>query len=392
MSKVPETPDHLSSVFERILAEPPSKVGRRLFSEREMATRLKVERVLIQKAFHQLVEKGYISRRHGSGTYVRKVPFGTDKRIPATVNGQAFTASDLFAEPQTSVARKQPLVEHHRLKVVLMDKKEWQSNEMKKLLSAGVASRLKQDGHHLKFVYFDKNEADPISTDELIDKLRANPCDGYILWAPQMPRLDISFLKNYAPASYVASGERIADHDYSPLTRIGTEDAAIRAVRIFKEAGYRKIALFTNYGLGMTDNIRRFHEITMMAFDLEYRTIEFFEADSKKMFKRLKHLFSSEDRPEAIYIADDFLLRRMEPLWSRFHLVPGKNIAVITLSNRGLPLPADFQWSRLEFDPFQLGRLAADSLLVEIQNAGEVICSVENLAIWHPGKTHLLGE
>jgi len=392
MSTVPETSEQLSGVFERILANPPSKVGRRLFSERELATRLKVERVIIQKAFDQLVEKGYIARRHGSGTYVRKVPSGAYKGKAATVNGQTFTATDLFAEPTTSPARKQALIEHRRLKVLLFGKEEWQGNEMRKLLSSGVASRLKQGGHQLKFVYFNKKEDDLISIEELTEKMHANPCDGYILWAPEMPRVDISFLKEHAPASYVASGERISDHDYSPLTRIGTEDATIRAVRILKQAGHQKIAIFTNYGLGMTDNIRRFHEITMMAFDLEYRFTEFVQADDEKMFSRMRRLFSSSDRPDAVYIADDFLLRRLVPMWERLNIVPGEDLGVVTLSNRGLPLPANYKWSRLEFDPFQLGRLAADNLLLEIQNAGELICSVENLATWFPGKTHARGE
>jgi len=389
MSKVAETVQHLSGVFERILAHPPSKVGRRLRSERELATRLEVERIIIQKAFDLLVEKGYIARRHGSGTYVRKVPPGNYKGKAGTINGKPFASSDFFAEPATTPARKQALQEHRRLKVALLDKAGWKNNEMRTLLCSGVASRLKQSGHQLKLVQFNKAEDELVNLEEAMAKIHENPCDGYILWAPMIPKIDASFLNAHAPASYVAGGERISDYEYAPLTRIGTEDAFIRSVRLLIEVGHKKIAYFTNYGLGMTENLQRFYDITMSAFDLDYRGTEYLPLDDEKVFARMRKLFNSSERPEAVYIADDFLLRRIAPMLEAMNIVPGRDLGIITLANRGIPLPAKYKWSRLEFDPFQLGRLAVDNLLLEIQNADEVICSVENLATWYPGTTHI---
>jgi DNA-binding transcriptional regulator YhcF (GntR family) len=388
MSKAADIVQHLCEAFERILAHPPSKVGRRLCSERELATRLQVERITIQKAFDQLVEKGYIARRHGSGTYVRKVPPASRGKI-ANINGQSFTAADFFAEPASTPARKQALQEHRRLKVAFLDKVGLQHNEMRSLLYSGVMNRLKESGHQVKLVQFEKADEELVSLEEAMAKIHDNPCDGYILWAPMIPKIDPTFLKAHAPVSYVAGGERISDHDYSPLTRIGTEDAFVRAVRLLKEVGHSKIAYFSNYGLGMTGNLQRFYDITLGAFDLEYRRTEFLEPNDDQIAQRMRKLFNGPDRPEAVYIADDILLRRVAPVLEKLNVIPGNDVGVVTLSNRGVSLPAKYKWSRLEFDPFQLGRLAADNLLLEIQNAGEVICSVENLATWYPGTTHI---
>jgi hypothetical protein len=69
-------------------------------------------------------------------------------------------------------------------------------------------------------------------------------------------------------------------------------------------------------------------------------------------------------------------------------IAPGADLAVITLAARGNPLPEGFKWSRMEFNPFQVGRVAVDCLLQEIQTAGEELCSFAHLAVWRPGETH----
>jgi hypothetical protein len=71
-------------------------------------------------------------------------------------------------------------------------------------------------------------------------------------------------------------------------------------------------------------------------------------------------------------------------------LFPGENISLIGHSNHGASLPAGYEWSRMEFHPYQLGRLAVQCLVRDIQSSGEELLSFCHLPQWIAGKTHRL--
>ncbi len=49
-------------------------VGDRLPNEQEMSDRFRVSRATVREAYRALIDAGYLSRRHGTGTFVNRVP------------------------------------------------------------------------------------------------------------------------------------------------------------------------------------------------------------------------------------------------------------------------------------------------------------------------------
>jgi GntR family transcriptional regulator len=50
------------------------QVGDRLPNEQEMSERFDVSRVTVREAYRALIDAGYLSRRHGTGTFVTRMP------------------------------------------------------------------------------------------------------------------------------------------------------------------------------------------------------------------------------------------------------------------------------------------------------------------------------
>lgn len=387
MMKSEDEIQRLIKAMEYILSRPPSQVGKRLRSERELATHLKANRYTVKSVFNHFVDSGYLARRPGSGTYVRKVT-PPPKSAQKSAFGLPFSADDLFAPGELIPVRKAALAEHRQLKLAFVFAAKTRGESQKHII-AGIEDRVKQAGHKLKIHTIDRVGEEPISVEALTEKLHSISCDGYILWSVEAKAVNPEFLKRHAPAVYVGDDKRYNDSNYSPLVRVGMEDATLRAIDLLVQQGYQRIGYIDlpHFGEGLRKN-RHFYEWALQGVDLSYRRSEFVHLDEKSALLSMRRMFNSADRPEAVYVADDIVLRHVAKAWQQMKLIPGKDFAVITHSNRGVPLPTGFDWSRMEFHPFQLGRIVVDSLLLEIQNAGEAICSVEHLAIWHPGSTH----
>lgn len=58
-----------ASALEYRLCFPPSEAGMRLKPERELAQHLGVNRMRVRRSLEQLVNKGVLVRKHGSGVY-----------------------------------------------------------------------------------------------------------------------------------------------------------------------------------------------------------------------------------------------------------------------------------------------------------------------------------
>lgn len=380
----------LAVILEQLLARRPSKAGQRLCSERDLASRLKVDRMKIQKAFDLLVQKGILARRHGSGTYVRKVPKASGKSVKIKWGDKFLGAQDLFAKPSAVPVRRQIRQEHRKLRLALLPNENWQS-ESNNLVFAGIKDRIKQEGHHLEIYTGHAQDGKVVSTKQLVDKLKKNPVDGYILWTPYLPILEEAFQGKNPPAVFIGAQAREIDLDCAPIVRIDLEDALVRGLRLLAREGYQRIALIGFASVERVgDDDQNIYEETMSRLGLSYRSVIFCPLNDKAVSVLVRRMFESPNRPEAVYVTDDIVLRHVLPIWKALEIIPGENLAVISQTNRGNALPPSYEWSRIEFHPFQVGRMAVDSLLQEIETAGEEICSFEHLGVWLPGKTHLL--
>lgn len=388
------TVQELAGLLEQLLSKRPSRTGQRLCSERDLSARLKVDRMKIQKTFDFLVEKGILVRRHGSGTYVRKIPKGLKKSDRIKWGGDILKTEDLFAKPSTAPVRRQLRQEHRTLRLALLP--TWDSESNHSILD-GIKDRVRREGHQIKTFTLDQvlpEDVPPhtIPPDpKLVAKLQADPFDGYILWARYVPVMQMAFPDQNPPCVYLGSGARENDLNCAPLVRVDLEDAMVRGLRLLAREGFQRIGLIRFASMSRElEADQKLYDETLSQLGLEYRHIESCRLNEKEALATMRRMFSSKNKPQAVFVDDDILLRHIVTAWKALDIVPGENLAVITVANRGNSLPVDWDWSRLEFHPVQVGRMAVDCLLREIQTAGEELCSFEHLSVWRPGSTHRL--
>ncbi len=380
------TPVEMSVILETLLASPPSSAGKRLRSERDLATLVGLDRMKVQKAFDLLVAKGILLRRHGSGTYVRKVPRMKEAPAAMKVGAYLLSSEQLFAAVSEKPLRWQ-IHRQQKLNIGVLPNLQWESASNRSVFE-GMKSRIRQEGHLMKSLKFPP-QTDAASHEKLVQKLRSSAFDGYVLWSSYAEMLDRAFPEVKPPVVFIGARERAADLQCSPLVRVSLEDATVRALQILAKEGYRKIGIIGFQSIERDcEGDRIIYRETMEKLGLGYRACEFCPLDDAAVMKGMRRMFDVKNRPEAVYVGDDILLHHVATAWSKIGIVPGENLGVITLSSHGNPLPLGHHWSALEFNPFQVGRMAVDSLLQEIETVGEMVCSFEHLATWRPGSTH----
>jgi DNA-binding LacI/PurR family transcriptional regulator len=101
-------------------------------------------------------------------------------------------------------------------------------------------------------------------------------------------------------------------------------------------------------------------------------------------------LAQAQGKLDAIYVANDMVLVGVVEALAMENIKPGKDIAIITLGNRGYPLPASHDWSVMEFDPESFASVTIRQLCHHIEYPDLPPVSLGIQATWKPGSTHLL--
>ena len=83
-------------------------VGDRLPNEQEMSDQFRVSRATVREAYRALIDAGYLSRRHGTGTFVNRVPqrhaLDLNLSYTAMIQAAGFTASIKVISQRIEVA------------------------------------------------------------------------------------------------------------------------------------------------------------------------------------------------------------------------------------------------------------------------------------------------
>jgi DNA-binding LacI/PurR family transcriptional regulator len=371
----------LEWAIEDALSKPPSATGRRLAPERVLCEITGVSRVSLRLAIDSLIARGLLVRRHGSGTYVRKVP--APPAIPAGAGGAfAVTAETLFAGlPETPTRLRMPA---HRKSLRIVGWMNERSEYLRQML-VGMRRRCGQEGHD--FVNLAVNPHNPRDITRLRRHRKRNHVDGYIIDSNLAAMFDAEFAEPRPPVVYVGHGE--FDPDHEPIIQVDQHNAIQRALYKLRDTGYRRIGLIAmNEPLAERTQLASYPRC-MKELGLKYRRTVSLPLRPAAHLDELRRMLMTKPRPQAVYVGDDILLRGLVKLLERLECRPGKELAVITLGSYGVPLPAGYDWSVMEFNPVQTGALAMESLVRGITRAGEPLCSVVHRAAWHPGTTHL---
>jgi DNA-binding LacI/PurR family transcriptional regulator len=370
----------LEAEIEFQLSQPPSRAGRRLKTVRELARIAGTSHFTVYRSLVDLVERGVLTRKRGSGIYVRKMPSVVPPPPPSNGAG-LFRSESIFAEdpPQT---RKRAKLEAARLLIDLW----WDTlspGKSAQLLQRGITDQAREQGHRLRLR--------KLSVESNGAPSHAEPtpgCDGNIVLVKVAETFHRITPANRPPTVYLWGGN--ASPEYQPLVEIDMESALERAVCLLAREGHERIAL-----LGWSteqSRMQRVYDRTLRELGQSYRRAEYSDSVKENDAAAVRRLFAGAEAPQALYVTDDIMTHHILPVLRSLGREPGRNLAMITHANYGSPLPAGIKWSRLEFDPYSVGRLAMQSLARDIESSGDDLLSFTHRAAWWPGKTHFRTE
>lgn len=360
----------------------------RLRSEEDLAALLKTGRRRIRDSLIELERKGVLVRRRGSGTYLRCIPESVPSATPVSAS---IPPEDLLAPRQESgehPVRLAPTAAQKQLHLALWSDLQLGASLHQATLS-GMAHHADRMGHRLTIHSLLDRERKPLAQAEIKKMILRHQSDGQLVisrWAERfIPALEGS------PSRTIYFTFGTEPIEVEPLMTLDTRGAAERGVALLAAAGFSRIALI---GIGEIEGHSgkaegQGYESAMSEARLRYRQSIGVGLGISRIVPAVRELFQSDNRPDAVYVADDHVLTGVVEAFSLLNVVPGRDIGVITHANVGSQLPEGTDWSRLEFDPSGFGELLIDELLKWVQVGGSTPSSLAVGANWRPGQTHL---
>ena len=396
--------DDLIHFFEFCLSQSPSRSGIQLQSEPELARLLNEGRQKIRRVLNDLVERGYLTRRHGSGTFVRKVyPIPTELNPEKLLREAQLLPENIF-QPENRDTTSQPDFQAQQLRIGLPGKPALITRANYMIYEA-ARKRIEHLGFlPVTYTHFTPKYWSESARKDFRQELQEIRCDGFlaeIRWSLifRNALLD-AFDSIMLPVSYFYPGT--IEITLEPLVNLDSHEAISRGVRLLAERGYQRIAMIAQHGR-QEDTIAPLHVYLQ---SLIYNRLTAYQeplilsselidnnCPENLLFQLLDILFK-RNAPDALLVEDDHFLPTVHRFLKQNNLHPGREIGVITLANKNSPFEDDINWSRLEFNPSEIGILAVDKLVAAIEQPNMAICSMSQQAAWVQGNTvrHIISD
>lgn len=371
----------LESLFIRSVCQPAARTGLRLRSERELAQLLGVSRARVAWTIGKLAKAGIVARRTGSGTFLRKIATSNSQ-------GEVIPADQLFTGQSEEIRHSSGAARSLRLGVCWLSLRDL--SRTNRMTLDGMITRAQELGHTLTFHSFDAPEREGM--DQAMQLLSRHTFDGMLMPAFEyiVDRIDAvsAQLGRAAPPRVFFYTANISDPRFHPSIALDAAAATGIAASIFAQEKLRA-------GLIGFDaaHLREHPGYVQSWLAAQHRGLSVVsESDITREGRRCAlEMLRTRRRCEAIYVADDILMRGVADALEEEGVVPGRDLAVITLANSEDDFSVGRDWSRLVMDPARLGRLAVD-LMLEVIARGKA-GPVGNIRLdprWHPGSTHQL--
>lgn len=377
----------LAKMVYECLSRPPSRVGCRMRPERELAQAFGISRRKVREAVENLVEAQILVREQGSGVYVRKVP----PPVP-DAEGEGVTFESLFVVEENGERR--PRLQLPPDKRALALEVWWKTafnNQTADLFRQGLLDQAASLGHTLRFNELPSGEAAEDVASKILAEVGKRHCDGYIIHVPFVYACDYIDSLLSAPVMYVSTGLQPLRHQ--PMIRFDGNEAIHRAVELLAGQGYRRIGVLgfrPDHEISGGDTRKaRSYQAAIEELGLGFERFEDVPMTPARVREALHRLLQGKPSCDALYLTDDHLLHMAMPIITELGFTPGENLGMIVLSNRGISLPEGHEWSRMEFDPYNNGKLAIQCLIRSVESAGEEMLSFSHHPAWRPGRTHL---
>ncbi len=382
-----------------ILSQPPTSVGARLRPEEELASALGLTRRQVREAIKVYTDKGVLVRRQGSGTYVRRVHSHPADAPESTTFG--LTHEHMFMDLQTSDILNQPLNQGlvgkttQSLRIGLWT--EWQlspPHSTTHLVLSMFMRHAQLSGHTMTLHSQVASSQVALPIEDMARQLAHASDDGFLVGAQYADTFLTAREMAGSQCPYLFHIMGSGDFDLHPSVYLDTENACQRALIQFAQLGYQRIGTIAMRKSPECDQEHHIHRSVMQRFDLA--SCQNFVTYSQDMgvassMDATRQLFASAgDKLDAIYVANDMVLVGVYEALKLMGRTPGKDIAIITLGNRGYPLPSQVNWSVMEFDPESFASVCIRQLSHHIEYPQFPPTSLSIHAQFKPGQSHLL--
>jgi DNA-binding LacI/PurR family transcriptional regulator len=372
--------DKIIDSIQFTLSQPPCSAGRRLKSERELARIFMVGESKIRSSLEQLVREGILFRRRGSGTFVRRVAIAPESAPKTAIK----SSEDLFSPLDENGNND---IEAPKIKLHFGLLTDYSINSpIQQALIASMSRAVSIHGHRLTVhsVIADYETNKRKSAPALREEIAEDACDGYIVPNDIGDLFNEVIQNKKVPVVYYLTG--ITPIDYEPVVFFNTIESIERAVHKFYAAGYKKIAL-----MGIEHTEKKYeiaaYQRAMQSHGLEYRKTVFSQEGLVQSLTCAKNLLHADNPPQAVYVSDDNILAGLSEYLALKDLTPGRDLGIITLSNRGQNLPPSRNWSRMEFDREKLAQIIIENLLSLLSTANSRASTLALHANWIHGET-----
>lgn len=374
------------------LSTPTSKIGKRLLSEPDLAELFAVGRHTVRQSVDTLVRNGVLARRKGSGTFVKHIPSREDlKEVCKFFEDGSLLPKDLFAECAGAVFEGKKMSHPTNKTITIGYWSDLQvSPRTSQIFLPHLVKCIAETGNslHLHSVVQEANS--PYSIDKLIELLRNSPSDAYVLESRWADLLVEALGKTQCPRLITCGS--FSDARNLPLVMVDTHAAICQAVKIFKEQGFTRIGMigFGDITGHSWQSEVQIYKTAMFSEDLTYSAYQNSDASISSSMAAVRHLLSRNDPPEAIYVADDYVMMGVAEALAMDGIVPGRDLAIITLDNKGCNLLENhkFQWSRMQICGEHRASLVVDILVNAVRNKKTLDGIYAIYPSWIQGATH----
>jgi DNA-binding LacI/PurR family transcriptional regulator/biotin operon repressor len=393
----PDLPDQLSLALRQTLSHSPSQVGMRLQSEEKLASELGVGRRQIREAINQLVDDGVLVRQRGSGTFVRQLPKPPAQTVD--LHGRSLGADVLFA----SDGHRSVNALRERLNGAIASKQVlhfglWGdmhcSTETNQVTIHGIVEATQNAGHRLSLHSMINGPDNGMPAQTIAEELLRHPCDGYLVtgvWSALFEEAaKLANLSPDVPRVYVGGGR--SSDIFEPAICPDLSQITHRALDQFHQQGLKRLVVMLHANIAqptmdqLRESIKRYEVLTGCQCQVVAPPPSF--AGGMKTIKELFANKSQDQRPQGIFVFDNRVLEGVAESLHMLDLEAGKDVGIVVLAHRGIDLTDHYDWSRLEIDIIQMGRLAVQILLQQLSEPDQHPCSLMLHPRWIAAQTH----
>lgn len=376
----------ITAVIESAMRVYSPPLGSKLIPEQDLAKAFGVGRFQIRRAMDELVDKGLITRRRGSGTYIKALPDIAVVKPNSSRGKFSINPEQLFDSMQAASINR-PEKDPASLRIGLWSDIAVMPATHHRIL-AGASQRASERNQYLSVHSIVRSRDVPLSVEELSRQLREHPADVYIVAERWAEGFHDAFAGNMPPAVFFNCSRPM--HRYEPMLGMDNEGVVEAGIRQLMTAGHRKIGILALDlpGRPLWEELEAYRR-TLRREGLDYQNVQTCELDRQAARQASRALLTGPEAPEAVYVADDHLLEGFVDAVEEAGVQIGRDLAVVTLSNAGVPLPPTCNWSRVEFDLVALGEMLIDTAERLVRQGPERTSSCLLRHKWIAGQTHV---